>query len=111
MRAEMAQELGPGRGTMSGRRRTAAAAALAVPGGGGAQSKEEKGRGGRVGQEESHPYLESSREGAEVGRRREGRRLGLGLKEFGGSGRDSGQGRAKSSSGRCGGGWPEGCRR
>ena len=97
VRAAAAHELAPGRRAMSRRRRMAA---RGVPGGGGAQTKEEKGRGGRVRQGESHHYLESSRGGAEVGRRREGQRLGLGLTEFGGGGRDSDQGRAKSSSGR-----------
>jgi len=97
VRVAVAQELAPGRRATSRRRLTAAAAALSVPSGGGAQPKEEKGRGGRVGQGKSHHYLESSRGGAEVGRR-----LGLGLTEFGGGGRDSGQGRAKSSSWRGG---------
>ena len=104
VRAAAAHELAPGRRATSRRRLTAAAAALAIPGGGGAQPKEEKGRGGRVGQGESHHYLESVRGGAENGRRREGGAPAVGFWVVGDGGFDSGRVTAQSRSGRdCGG--------
>ena len=69
MRAEVVQELGPGRGATSGRRRTAASR---VPGGGSTQIEKGSGWGGGVRHDEAHCDLDSSRGRAEKGRRREG---------------------------------------
>ena len=52
------------------------AAARCVPSDCGAQNQGKRGRGGGVEHDEVHHYLESSREGAEKGRRREGRSSG-----------------------------------